>query len=263
MLSEIEQFYADNGYCGFGNSINVDRFEEYAKFVLSNIGQNEVFELGSGLGLAAFALKLKGIKVTATDIFPDNAIQKFQELQVEIPVKFINVNKIDIADNSVENYCLNQVMEHLENPEKAVNEVYRTLRPEGRFIIVGPNLISPLSSLKCVIYGVIQKWKTPWFIRRDGYSYPFGDTILDSVILLFLNILRTLLRICFKRSRKLIFRKPCLKKPALSDSDAVFLMNPLDVREMLTTAGFKILSYQSQRSFGSFAGSTWIVAVKA
>ncbi len=262
MPTEIENFYADNGYCGFGNSADVDRFSEYAEFVTEAIRNGHVYELGSGLGLAAYALKLKGVDVIATDIYPGNAERKFSELKIEIPVKLINLNGIDSADNSVSNYCLNQVMEHLENPAKAISEVYRTLRPGGRFIIVGPNLMSPLSSLKCIAYGVLGKWKTPWFRRTDGYRYPFGDTICESVFFFFINLMRTIFRLFFSKNRVPVFRKPCLKKPAISDSDAVFLMNPLDVRQMLLESGFEIESYQSKRRFGSFAGSTWIIALK-
>ncbi len=262
MLSEIEHFYADNGYCGFGNSVDVNRFSEYADFVMQGKNTGTIYELGSGLGLAAYALKLKGIDVVATDIFPGNASQKFAELKVDIPVKLINLNAIDCPDHSVDNFCLNQVMEHLENPAKAIGEVYRTLRPGGRFIIVGPNLISPFSSLKCVVYGILGKWDTPWFKRTDGYHYPFGDTIFESAIFFFINLLRSVLRLVLPSARKPIFRKPCLKKPAISDSDAVFLMNPIDVRQMLVDAGFKIESYQSKRKFGAFAGSTWIIASK-
>lgn len=161
-------------------------------------------------------------------------------------------------------FCFYRVLplEHIETPEKTIREVYRTLKPGGRFVIVGPNLISPLSNIKVFIMGATGKWPTPWLIRKDGFTYPFGNSVIAIFFKFFHNLGRTLLRQFLPFMRKPIFRTPCLKKPAISDSDSVFLMNPYDVRALLERSGFKIISYQQQRRARSWAGSTWIVAEK-
>ena len=87
---------------------------EYADFVKKHC-TGKVYEIGSGLGQAAKALKSSNIQVIATDIFPENAKKYFNEIKVEIPIEELNINKIDKEDNSVDNYCLYQVMEHIKS----------------------------------------------------------------------------------------------------------------------------------------------------
>ena len=260
-LTELEKFYQDDAYCGFSNDLSIERYSEYANYVQRHT-QGKVYELGSGLGLAAIILKKAGIDIVATDIFPQNAIKTFKHFNQEISIEEINLNSINKSDSSVENYCLYQVMEHVENPQIAINEIYRTLKPNGVFILVGPNLISPLTSLKCLVMAITGKWKTPWFKRKDQYIFPLGGTVLEIIHIFFRNLFLSLLKTFVKSSRKIIFRTPCLQKPAISDSDAVNLLNPFDMKEILEKVGFTITSYQDQRKFKSFSGSTWIVAKK-
>jgi SAM-dependent methyltransferase len=260
-FTKIEQFYADDAYCGFSGKFNIERYKEYVNFVNTHTS-GQIFELGSGLGEAAYALWKSGVNVTATDIFPENARGWFVKHQADIEVVGLNINKIEKPDNSVENYSLYQVLEHIETPEKAIAEIYRTLKPGGKFVVVGPNLISPLTSLKSVVMGVLGKWDTPWFGRTDGYTYPFGNSIFGTIGRFFLNLFYTFSKIVFRPLRKPIYRQPCLKKPAVSDSDAVFMLNPIDMKEILINQGFEISDYQNVKAFGSFAGSTWIVAIK-
>lgn len=260
-LTDLEKFYQDDAYCGFTKDLNISRYDEYASYV-QKYCKGSVHEIGSGLGLAAIALKKAGVNIIATDIFPQNANKTFEDFKLDIPVEFLNVNSINKADCSVDNYCLHQVMEHIENPEIAVKEIYRTLKPNGLFVLIGPNLISPFSSLKCLIMAVIGKWKTPWFNRTDNYSFPMGDTIFEISVLFFRNSLLSFLKFFFKSHRSIIFRKPCLQKPAISDSDSVNLLNPYDMRELFENVGFEIIGFQDKRKLGTFAGSTWIVGRK-
>lgn len=259
--SELEKFYEDDAYCGFGDDIHSSRYNEYAEFVKNNL-KGKVYEIGSGLGLAAMALKSFGVDIVATDIYPQNASKTFAKNNQSILVEKVNINQIDKAEGSVENICCYQVIEHIENPKLAFSEIYRVLKPGGRFLLVGPNLISPLATAKNLVYGLLGRWPFPWVKRTDHYSYPHGDTLLEIFIIMIKNFWLTFIRVIFSSARKPRFRKPCLTKPAVSDSDAVFFLNPMDASALLEKTGFKIISYQSQRFSGSWAGSTWLVAQK-
>lgn len=260
-FTELEKFYQDDAYCGFTKDLNIDRYSEYANFVHKHC-KGKVYEIGSGLGLAALALKRRGVDIVATDIFPENARKTFLLFDSNILIEEMNVNAIFKEENSVENFCLHQVMEHIENPENAIKEIYRTLKPNGHFVLIGPNLISPLSSLKCLFMAITGKWNTPWFFRQDNYTFPLGGTVIEILNYLFRNLYLIFSKILFKGSRKLEFREPCLQKPAMSDSDAVNLLNPIDMREIFESVGFQIVSFQSERKYGVFSGSTWIVGKK-
>lgn len=259
--TELESFYRDDAYCGFGDLENSARYKEYCDYV-QNFCIGKVYEIGSGAGHAAISLKKSGVNVIATDIFPDNAKQTFKNVGIDIAVEELNINKIHFQEKSIENFCMYQVMEHIETPHLALSEIFKALKPGGKLIVVGPNLISPMMSLKSMLMGLTGKWPMPILHRTDGYSFPFGDTLVETIFVTFKNFYRTFLRKLFPYARKFIFRKPCLKKPAISDSDAALFLNPLDLASEMQKIGFEVIDFQSPRKTGFLSGSTWIVGVK-
>lgn len=259
--TELESFYREDAYCGFGDSGNESRYDEYCNYVLNHcVGM--VYEIGSGAGHAAISLKRNGVDVVATDIFPNNARKTFEQVGLVIDVKELNINKMFFPDSTVDNFCMYQVMEHIETPKTALSEIFRCLKSGGKVVIVGPNLISPLMSLKTIVMGVTRKWKVPLFKRTDGYSFPFGDTLVSVSFVFVKNTFLTFLKLLIPNFRKFLFRKPCLKKPAISDSDAALFLNPLDLSSEMRAIGFDIVDIQSPRKTGIFSGSTWIVGIK-
>ncbi len=260
-LSELEQFYEGDAYCGFAGDFNVGRYRAYADFVLAH-ARGAVHEIGSGLGQAAYALHERGVAVVATDIFPDNARKTFGARGIRIPVEKLNVYRVELPPGSVENFCCYQVMEHIERPQLALAELYRALRPGGRLIVVGPNLISPLATGKNLVMGLLGKWEFPLLGKRGAYSFPHGDNLVQIFLRVFRNAALTALKLALPSARRAMFRTPCLVKPAISDSDAVFLLNPMDLAALMRAAGFEITSYQAPQRWGSWAGSTWLVGEK-
>lgn len=258
----LEEFYQNDAYLGFAGNFSPDTYSEYVEFVKENIGEREVYEIGSGLGAAAYSLHSQGVRITATDIFPQMSKKKFQEIGASIPVIQLNAVKNHLPNNSVENYSLFQVFEHIEDSAECLRQCHRSLVVGGKIIIVSPNLISPLSSAQSFVFGLTKKWKTPYFYRADGYSFPLGSTVLGAFGVLLKNICLSIVLSFFPGQRRPRYRIPCLKKPALSDSDAVFLTEPLTIKRMLETIGFRIVSFQQKRRAGRFAGSVWIVAEK-
>lgn len=73
----------------------------------------------------------------ATDIFPANAKKTFEIKSIDIPIETLNINAIEKNESSIPNCCMYQVMEHIESPLTALRELYRTLSPGGKLIIVG------------------------------------------------------------------------------------------------------------------------------
>ncbi|MBI2711986.1 MAG: class I SAM-dependent methyltransferase [Bdellovibrio sp.] len=262
MKPELSKFYKDDAYQGFKGEFNPEAFKEYTDFVKSELGKESLIELGSGSGAAAYALHMAGIQVTASDIYPATAQRNFTEKQIPIPVLEIDLLNNVLAPDTAPNYSLYRVIEHLEDPQACIEECYRTLKPNGKLIIISPNLLSPLASLKVILLSLLRYWKTPVFKRMDGYTFPYGSSLLEAFYFLFRNLFVSTQLSLVSKKPKPRFRVPCMKKPAFSDSDAVFLSEPLTVRNLMKNAGFQIVSFQRPRGTWIWAGSLWIVGVK-
>ena len=52
-----------------------------------------------------------------------------------------DIMALPFADNSQEAYICMSVLEHVDDPRKAVNELYRTLKPGGMAVVYAPFLI--------------------------------------------------------------------------------------------------------------------------
>ena len=49
---------------------------------------------------------------------------------------YVNITDIPFDNNSVDNYIMVSMLQHVEDHFKAINEVKRTLKPEGKILII-------------------------------------------------------------------------------------------------------------------------------
>jgi SAM-dependent methyltransferase len=161
-----------------------------------------------------------------------------------------------------------QFLEHVPRPAAALDEMLRVLKPEGTLIVAGPNLLSPLVPLHGMIRLVFEKPPLRWFLgQRRDLSSPFGNTLPQLIFYFFRNA-TLLARKALFREAVFMLREPDLREPAHADTDACYLLNPIDVRKHLHHRGLKILRYQDGGRlklgvFGALKGGTWIVAQKS
>jgi SAM-dependent methyltransferase len=76
-----------------------------------------------------------------------------------------NLQNIPFCDNTFSLVTLNSVVEHLENPEPVLREIYRVLSPGGHLLIHTTNIHSPLILLGKTLP---QKIRRILFIRTFG-----------------------------------------------------------------------------------------------
>jgi len=123
-------------------------YKEAAKLI-----RGTVLEIGSGEGYGITELALKARKYIAIDKF-DTSISK--ELNNENKIEFLQMNVpplYNIADNSVDFVVTFQVIEHIQNDKKFVEEIYRVLKKDGKMILTTPNILMSLS-------------RNPWHFRE-------------------------------------------------------------------------------------------------
>jgi ubiquinone/menaquinone biosynthesis C-methylase UbiE len=142
------------------------------KIALSHVTGNRIVDIGCGEGITLEKLvKLyPGKQVIGIDSEPENIdiCQKHG-----LTVQYGTVYNLPFEAGSVDCVLFFEVIEHLNEPEKALEEIYRVLKPGGRLILIFPNdwmfMVSRLLTgmVKEAFYdaGHIKQW-TPFTIRK-------------------------------------------------------------------------------------------------
>ncbi|OGP59916.1 MAG: methyltransferase type 11 [Deltaproteobacteria bacterium RBG_13_49_15] len=124
---EVSQFY-----CGVGNPFSMGKIKE---------GET-VLDLGCGVGIdAVFAAKIVGSKgkVFGVDLVPemlDRAKKNVQILGIA-NVSFIegSAEKLDFPKDSFHSVISNGAINLIPDKKRAIAEVFRVLKPNGRFMV--------------------------------------------------------------------------------------------------------------------------------
>ncbi len=118
---------------------------------LLELPYGKTLEVGSAQGLFTTMLAKKGIEVTGIDIYvhllaiaTDTA--KINRVAMVPTFLFQDVtNMISIADNTFDTVVCSEVLEHLEHPELAVNEIARVCRGNVYITVPKKGVMTPAS----------------------------------------------------------------------------------------------------------------------
>jgi SAM-dependent methyltransferase len=97
-------------------------------------GARQVLDLGAGTGKLTTRLVERGLEVVAVDPIPD-MLEVLQETLPETSALLGTAEEIPLPDNSVDAVLVAQAW-HWVDPERAIPEVVRVLRPGGRLGLV-------------------------------------------------------------------------------------------------------------------------------
>jgi len=145
---EIEFFdrhAAADDYNVFSDAANAKLIDSFAR--LSNLAAGaKVLDVGCGSGIFTHLLHHRGYAATGLDISPkllDLARRKYPD------IVFIegDVENLPFDDASADGVLLSGIVHHLPDPRQCAAEVYRVLRPGGRFVAFDPNRANPFMYL--------------------------------------------------------------------------------------------------------------------
>lgn len=109
-----------------------------------------VLEIGCGIGLDALEFAKNGAKVTAIDLSPQNielTKQYFAHNQLEANIMVANAEALSFKDESFDLVIAIGVLYYTPNPQQAINEILRILKPGGKTICMFYNKLSWYSLL--------------------------------------------------------------------------------------------------------------------
>jgi ubiquinone/menaquinone biosynthesis C-methylase UbiE len=106
---------------------------------LAKSGQNlDALDIGTGPGQLAFYLAGAGFNVTGLDISPEminNARKRSEEMELSIDFRTGDAEHLDFPDNSFDVVVSRNLIWTLPNPDLALKEWHRVLKPGGRIIV--------------------------------------------------------------------------------------------------------------------------------
>jgi SAM-dependent methyltransferase len=124
---------------------------------------DEILEVGCGSGYYTRELVLRGAKLTATEYAPSalaQAKRNVGELAAKVDFRLEDAQRLTLEDARFDKVLLSEVIEHVPEPERAIAEAVRVLRPGGLLVASTPSRFSPLN----LAYGVKRR------IRRYAFN---------------------------------------------------------------------------------------------
>ncbi|MEE9439165.1 MAG: class I SAM-dependent methyltransferase [Saprospiraceae bacterium] len=116
----------------------------------SKIIAGDILEIGTGEGYGIEYLAPKAKTYLTIDKYVSKIDPKFEN----VTFRQMNIPPFEgIADNSFDYVVSFQVIEHIEDDNQYVSEIYRVLKPGGQFIVTTPNIKMSIT-------------RNPWHVRE-------------------------------------------------------------------------------------------------
>jgi ubiquinone/menaquinone biosynthesis C-methylase UbiE len=125
--------------------------------LLPNLNNLKVLEIGCARGAFSrvIAQKYPSVKLTSVDI-SETAINDARKESNGIDFRVGDAQDLDFPDASFDFIFSCETMEHLPEPERMPAEIFRLLKPEGRFIITTENYFN----------GMLLMWLKDWVQKK-------------------------------------------------------------------------------------------------
>jgi len=114
------------------------------KFIIP--GKTKFLDCGCGTGKYVEALSSRfNIDIYGIEYLEDK-LNQAKLINPQLRIKKGDIEKIDFPDSYFDVVLLNEVLEHIPNEKKALNEIFRVLKTNGKLIIFSPNRLYPFES---------------------------------------------------------------------------------------------------------------------
>lgn len=147
-MTNIQKDHFEEHYRNFdpGTRKNLLNLQTYSLLDLHVLSPDTmVLDIGAGAGIF-----LDGItspcKKYAVDI-SEEAVRKLTDKGINAACLDLDANPLPYSSNTFDYIFCMEVIEHLTRPAEALREIYRTLKPSGRFIVSVPNIYQLLTPL--------------------------------------------------------------------------------------------------------------------
>jgi 2-polyprenyl-3-methyl-5-hydroxy-6-metoxy-1,4-benzoquinol methylase len=122
--------------------------------ILEKGPRGSLLDVPAGEGALAARLIAAGFAVSCCDLYPEIFRLK------NVPIQQGDLNsELPFADRSFDHVTCLEGLEHIENPQQAIREFARVLRPGGTVIVSVPNILNIEERMKWLLYGYTSHFK--------------------------------------------------------------------------------------------------------
>lgn len=268
MSEKLQKIYAQSSEVVRAKGLNqksaTEIYNKYIQFIKqSGSEQGNLLDVGCGSGWSSYLLSQGGYHVVGIDL---NA-EAF-ECPTAPNLTLVEGSAINLPfeDASFDVVASNQAIEHIPDPQKAIREMIRVLKPGGMLCIVAPNILSIGHIIKAITVYVWQNrpiknifWRSP-----NMPKHPWGNT-LPEVLMSFPLMLTLICRKLVDSQATFTMREPDINPPFHADNDACYLCNPIDFVKFLPTQNCVVIQngfYGRPKGTTLIASGTFIAARK-
>ena len=193
---------------------------------------SKILDLGCGNGISARLLNQADFDVVGTDISPLFLKEARNWENPKLRYQVCDVVELPFENDSFDVICSNELIEHLPDVETALSEMVRVVRKDGKIMLSGPNLCSPLTPFLDWIRLMCGKPGRPvWGETKQQAFQQFKQNCG-------LYIKKRILT----KTPRFIYRDPDLQADAIGgDADSAYYANPIDLAQFFKMNGFSIV----------------------
>jgi SAM-dependent methyltransferase len=243
-------------------------YDQYVNTISQwTIPRGKVLDLGCGTYRTVLSIHQKGFEATGCDLFSDEKLKEYRKQIGENGPKLVSYDgcRLPFEDESFDTIATLCVLEHVSFVDSLLKEIDRVLRPQGRIIIIGPNLSGPHRAVLGMVH----------LLKGDNRFWQFS-TIFECIRALVGFFLLTA-EIYLSKIPVFILIYPLLENDMIKfeqpDDDAIHLNAPLSYKKWFQTKGFHLDEYNNHvgdsaltgifnKIFPDFATKIQIVAQK-
>lgn len=135
---ELIDYYSSNyDRTNYFSPITEKRYNQLLDTLEQYKSTNRILDIGAGCGFFLQTAKKRGWEVYGTEI--DSGVNSKCNDDNEINMSYGDINTIGFPENYFDVVVHIEVIEHVNNPNEYVEEIYRILRPGGVTYLTTPN----------------------------------------------------------------------------------------------------------------------------
>jgi demethylmenaquinone methyltransferase/2-methoxy-6-polyprenyl-1,4-benzoquinol methylase len=176
MFDEVAQHYdRTNDVLSMGNSA---LWRIAVRKAIDPQPGERILDIAAGTGTSSAALARSGARVTAGD-FSAGMIEVGRQRHPEIEFVQADAMALPFGDNEFDVVTISFGLRNIEDPRKALAEMFRVLKPGGRLLIC--EFSQPPASLIRTGYGAYMKYVMPHIVRLASSNPGAYDYLAQSI----------------------------------------------------------------------------------